>query len=100
MSYRIRVSRKAAAQIREACAWWLANRTKAPRAFEEELERGFVLASSMPAVGEPVAHPRPGIRRILLGRIRYYLYYRVSRRTETVEILSLWHTSRGTRPDL
>ncbi len=41
-----------------------------------------------------------GVRRLHLKRIRYYLYYRVKDDPQQVEILALWHTSRGTGPDL
>jgi len=37
-------------------------------------------------------------RRLLLSRIRYRLYYRAE--GEVVEILALWHTSRGTPPPI
>jgi plasmid stabilization system protein ParE len=98
LSHRIRVSPKAEIQIRVAADWWLENRPKAPDAFAEEIERTFDLVRSLPSVGEPVKHPRvSGVRRVLLGRVQYYLYYRTVS-DEAVEILALWHTSRGTRP--
>ncbi|HYL05119.1 MAG TPA: type II toxin-antitoxin system RelE/ParE family toxin, partial [Thermoanaerobaculia bacterium] len=91
MSYSVRVSSPAAAQIRAAADWWLENRTKAPEAFSEEIEKGFELARAWPFAGEAVSHPHlAGVRRILLGRIRYYLYYRASSETETIDILALW----------
>lgn len=99
MTYRIRVSRRAESQLEVASAWWSENRPKAPDAFEEEIERGFDLISSMPSVGQPVAHAElSGVRRLLLGRIRYYLYYLVQPDSKTVEILALWHASRGSSP--
>lgn len=101
MSYRIRVSSQAAAQIRDAADWWFENRPKAPEALDEEIERSFDLLCALPSAGEPVAHSAiEGLRRILLGRVHYHLYYSASRQTETVEILALWHTSRGTVPPL
>jgi plasmid stabilization system protein ParE len=39
-----------------------------------------------------------GVRRIHLSRIRYHLYYRVASHGGAVEILALWHTSRGKGP--
>jgi plasmid stabilization system protein ParE len=102
LSYQIQVSRRAARQIRTAADWWSQNRPKAPEAFTEEIEKGFDLARSFPTAGEPVAHPRrTGVRRIHLGRIHYHLYYQVSTdAAETVEVLALWHTSRGSLPTL
>lgn len=99
MSYRLKVSSRAESQIRVAADWWLENRPKAPVAFAEEIERAFELIRTLPSVGEPVAHLRlAGLRRVLLGRVRYYLYYQVSADEGFLEVLALWHTSRGTGP--
>jgi plasmid stabilization system protein ParE len=97
--YRLQVSRRAESQIRVAADWWLENRPKAPEAFSEEIERAFDLVRALPSVGEPVAHPKlRGVRRVFLGRIRYYLYYQASPATEIVEVLAVWHASRGKGP--
>ncbi len=101
MRYRLRVAPRAEEQIREAASWWLENRPKAPHAFEEDLEKAFDLVTFLPRAGESVRHSRiAGLRRLLMGRVRYYLYYDVGDETETVEILALWHTSRRDRPPL
>ncbi len=39
-----------------------------------------------------------GVRRLFLGRIRYYIYYRVT--VESIDVLALWHASRGKQPAL
>jgi len=39
-----------------------------------------------------------GIRRIRLRRTRYYLYYRLA--DDLIEIVALWHTSRGSPPPI
>lgn len=101
MTRTVRVSRRANRQIRTGADWWAANRSKAPMAFAEEVERGFELAASFPHAGEPVWHPRvSNLRRISLGRIRYHLYYRVDDAGDAVEVLALWHSSRGSGPPL
>ena len=97
----IRVVRSAAAQIAEASAWWDANRPKAPSAFREEMERAMKLVSAQPQIGAGAANAKlTGVRRIQLSRIHYYLYYRVTPSPKTVEVLALWHTSRGSGPNL
>lgn len=99
MTLRLRLEPRARTEILAAREWWLANRPAAPQAFDEELERAFHLIRSMPGAGQPVANPRhPGMRRVLLGRVHYHLYYRVTE--DTVEVLALWHTSRGRGPNL
>lgn len=101
MTYRFRVAPGAEAQIRDAVNWWIENRPKAPEAFAEDLERAFEIISSLPGTGEPVSHSRlKGLRRLLMGRVRYCLYYHVDQERETVEVLALWHTSRGSTPTL
>ena len=42
----------------------------------------------------------PGVRRILLSRVRYHLYYRVNEESRQVEVLALWHARRGGGPNL
>lgn len=93
----VRFTRRAAAQIARARDWWLANRDKAPDAFDEEFDRIINHLESDPGfIGRPVLQ-EPTVRRILLQRIRYYVYFRV--KDEAVEILSVWHASRGRDPD-
>ena len=101
MSFTFKVAPSADHQIREAAAWWLEHRTKAPHAFAEDLEAAFDLIEELAFIGEPVAHSRiAGLRRILLGRARYHLYYVPSFEENTIEVLALWHTSRRRPPPL
>jgi len=97
----IRIVRTAADQITQASAWWQANRSKAPHAFREEIERALELISTQPLIGARASSTRlVGVRRIHLSRIHYHLYYRVREPPEAVEILALWHASRGSGPSL
>jgi plasmid stabilization system protein ParE len=89
---RLIVTPRAQRQIARHRAWWLRNRDKAPAAFDEEIERGFALLLDRPQAGQAVRTRRRGkTRRILLDRIRYYMYYEVK---DTIVILALWHASR------
>jgi plasmid stabilization system protein ParE len=91
------VTRRAAREIREASAWWDANRPAAPEAFRQAIVTAFELISTQPRIGARASNPRlQGVRRIHLAQVHYYLYYRV-RSSKTVDVLALWHTSR--RPD-
>lgn len=99
--YRILVVKSAEQGIIKASDWWAANRPKAPGALAEELDRAFQLLSSQPLIGAQARNIKlTGVRRIHLSRVRYHLYYRVRAEPPTVEVLALWHTSRGTFPDL
>ncbi len=90
----------ALAQLEGARAWWLQHREKAPSAFDEEVAAVLNLLEDRPAlVGRPAIEP-PGVRRVYLRRIRYYVYFQISSGGEVVEIVALWHGSRGTKPRL
>lgn len=101
MSFRFRVSPRAGRQIRAAAQWWLKNRPAAPAMLTEELESAYALIEELPFAGEAVPATRiAGVRRVLLGNTQYHLYYVVAEDDAVVEVLSLWHASRGKRPRL
>lgn len=85
--------------MEEAAAWWAQNRPAAPGAIRNEVSRVLDILSSQPGIGRPERRGRlQGLRRMNLSSIDYYLLYRVS--AGTLEVLALWHTSRGRRPKL
>jgi plasmid stabilization system protein ParE len=95
----IKVSGRATAQIENAAGWWQENRPAAPGAIREDIAHALALLSTQPGIGVPARRAKTkGIRRLTLSRIRYYLYYRVSK--GTLEVLAFWHTSRGREPRL
>ena len=101
MKAEIRVAPRAARQIRAAAKWWVENRSAAPTLLADEIEAAFDLIADIPLAGEAVSHARiAGLRRILLGRTQHYLYYVVSEGRFVVEVIALWHTSRGAKPSL
>jgi plasmid stabilization system protein ParE len=51
----IKITRSAAAQIRDGASWWSANRPKAPGAFAEDLRRAVELISHQPTIGTRAA---------------------------------------------
>lgn len=96
----VRIVSSAARAIAEAAEWWVANRPKAPDAFITELERALQVIASQPAIGARAKNLRlAGVRRVHLARIHYHLYYRATSEP-AIEVLALWHTSRGTSPNL
>jgi plasmid stabilization system protein ParE len=97
---RLLVAANAERQIREAARWWYENRPAARTLLRQELTRGFELITTQPGVGtEALDVALPGLRRLHLFRVRYHLYYRV-KEEDSVEVLALWHTSRGEGPPL
>ena len=96
---RIRFTKRADAHIEQAAIWWEQNRSLSPGALDEELTEAFSLLIAQPAIGAPAMNAKTkGVRRVHLARVHYYLYYRV--RGEQIEVLALWHTSRGTSPSV
>ena len=94
MALRVKISARAESQIRQVAGWWSENRTKAPGAVRIDLNEAFTLLSHQPGLGSPCTNVgSPGVRRLLLGRLRYFLYYRM--KDDTLEILAFWHASRG-----
>ena len=68
------------------------HRDKAPDAFDVDLAERWKILEYSPHLGQRVRTKRPATRRILLERVRYYVYYRVL--DEIVEVISVWHASR------
>lgn len=96
---RVRITKRADAHIEQAVSWWEQHRPHAPGAIDEELAEAFSLLAAQPAIGVPALETKAkDVRRVLLARVHYYLYYRV--RGDEVQILALWHASRGTGPRL
>jgi plasmid stabilization system protein ParE len=96
---RLLVTADAERQIRAASDWWYENRQSAPQLLRSELQRAFELVVDYPDAAPLAKNPElPNVRRVLLQRTRFYLYYQVT--SEAVEILALWHASRGGAPQL
>lgn len=93
------VTRQGARQVRESDVWWRENRSDAPDAIAEELERAFDLISLFPGVGAAARNPElRGVRRLHLSRVHHDLYYRSI--GDSIQILAFWHASRGSGPAL
>jgi plasmid stabilization system protein ParE len=97
----VEIAELAKVQVRAAEQWWRLNRPKAPNAIREELERASSLIALQPDVGTRATNVTlPGVRRLRLDRVRYYVYYHVVADPVRVEILAFWHESRGKRPPI
>jgi plasmid stabilization system protein ParE len=94
-------TRRASREVAQAKRWWRANRTKAPDALEEELRTALDLIATTPGIGAVARNVAlPGVRRIFLNRVNYFLYYRPDIDSRTVDVVALWHARRGTGPGL
>ena len=99
MALRVKVSARAASQIHKAAEWWAENRPAAPGAVRTDIGEALTLLAQQPGIGVAYEGARTkGLRRLLVGRIRYFIYYRVT--LEALEVLTVWHVSRGKQPSL
>lgn len=99
MALRIVFKARARREIETAAAWWSANREAARGAVRKDVEDGVRVLIEQPGIGIKVETGRaPQVRRLLLDRTKYHLYYRV--RGDALEVLSLWHSSRERGPSV
>jgi plasmid stabilization system protein ParE len=95
---KLRYLKRAQRQLREVSDWQEKNGTLDD--FEEELRRKVKLLKSTPYVGVTVPKTRlPGVRVVYLST-KHIIYYQVKEAAGVVEVLRIWHTSRGHRPKL
>lgn len=91
----------AADQVREAETWWRLNRRAAPNAIREEIEHLLPIMALQPRIGARAKGVKlKGVRRIHIKRINYHLYYHVTGDPEFLEVVALWHSSRGSGPPI
>ncbi len=100
MSFRVIVAASAERQSWLISDWWLLNRPKAPRLFEEEFAWGLTFLETAPYAGARVTNNSVGVRRLLLRKSRYHLYYRINEPARLVEVLAIWHASQADGPPL
>ena len=99
MKLLLQLTPQSEAQIHEIDSWWRKNRTSAPDLFLDELTAVFHLLASAPMLGRLYrASPVANVRRLLLRKTRYHLYYVVM--PEAIRVLAIWHAQRGVGPPL
>jgi plasmid stabilization system protein ParE len=70
-------------------------------ALVEDLERALELVAAQPGIGARARNAKKGsVRRLLLSRTGYHLYYQVNAEAGRLEILALWHAHRGREPSV
>ena len=67
----------------------------------QRTSRAFELIATQPGIGARARNPqKEGVRRLLLSRTGYHLYYQVNADLGQVEVLALWRARRGQEPAL
>jgi plasmid stabilization system protein ParE len=100
--YALIITDTASEQITEEEGWWRANRPKAPDRFMQEMLDALDHIAAMPeGTGAKYEASRvPGVRRYILRRSRYHVYYTTNREARAVTVRAIWHASRGRGPEL
>lgn len=96
----VEFSPRAGREIEEARRWWREHREKAPDAFDEDFAELITrLEVEAELLGQP-ARNVPHVRRALLKRVRYYVYFRIRESNGKVQVAAFWHASRGREPSV
>jgi plasmid stabilization system protein ParE len=99
MPLRIKISARAASQVRHAAEWWAQNRPAAPGAISADFGEAVALLAEQPGIGAKYEGTRaPGVRRLFLGRVGYFIYYKAE--NGTLYVLAMWYASREHQPVL
>jgi plasmid stabilization system protein ParE len=101
VSFRVELSPQARAQIATINLWWAENRPAAPTLVAAEFETAIQQLTTSPESGHLHERRRKvHVRKVLMPRSRYYLYYEVNLASRLVTILAVWHVARGQGPTL
>ena len=97
MKRQVRVSARAAAEVRRAAEWWQRNRPAAPGAVAADFADAVTLLAEQPGIGAKYEGARVvGVRRLFLSRLGYFVYYRAD--ANHLDVLAFWHASREMQP--
>jgi plasmid stabilization system protein ParE len=95
----VEVTPRAFQHLASAAAWWRINRPAAPGAIANDFEAGVKLLALEPGIGSRSTSRRyPELRRLLLDRVHYHIYYDV--RPGKIVVLAFWHERRESLPRL
>jgi plasmid stabilization system protein ParE len=100
-SYAVIVAPSARQHIRRIDEWWRENRTNAPDLFTRELEAAFVRIAATPLIVAVYRETKGrAVRRLLMPRTSYHLFFEVNQGEQTIRVLAVWHAVRGRGPRL
>lgn len=94
----VELSQEAERQVEAIDAWWRAQRLAAPDLFTRELEQAFSDLEDMPSLGTIYQAGAKTVRRLLLRRSHYHLYF--VEEPERIYVVAVWSAFRGRGPKL
>jgi plasmid stabilization system protein ParE len=99
--YEVVLAPAAQTQARKVAAWWRDNRPAARDLFDGEMAAVLDRLAEAPNTGRPYRMIRNRqIRRILMARTSYNVYFEVQEERALVRIVAVWHAARGHGPPL
>jgi len=99
MARRVKISARTASEVRRAADWWFVNRPAAPGAIGADFGESVALLAEQPGIGAKYAGTKvPGVRRLFLSRVGYFIYYCAD--ITELRVLAFWHASRKHQPVL
>ena len=94
----VELSEEAEGQVDEIDAWWRANRLAASDLFAGELEQALADLGALPSLGTIYEVGTQTVRRLLLYRSHYHLYF--VHEPDRIYVVAVWSALRGRGPKL
>jgi plasmid stabilization system protein ParE len=95
---KVDLSEEAERQAEQIDGWWRANRPAAPDLFTDELDRALIALGDTPTLGMTYQAREVSVRRILLPRTHYHLYF--TQEADRIFVVAIWNAFRGRGPTL
>ena len=95
---KVELSAEADAQVDKIEAWWRRNRLGAPDLFAAELDSALLELGETPTLGVEYQARTVTMRRLLLRRTHYHLYF--TQEVDRVYVVAIWSAFRGRGPKL
>ena len=95
---KVELSDEAHEQVGKIDAWWRANRPTSPDLFTDELAQALTRLEGTPNLGTTYEARGKTVRRLLLRRTHYHLYF--VEQADRLFVVAMWSTFRGEGPPL
>lgn len=95
---KVDLSDEADQQAEQIDIWWRAHRLAAPDLFTDELDEALVALGETPTLGVIYQAGEVAVRRILLPRSHYHVYF--IQEEQRIFVVAVWNAFRGRGPKL
>lgn len=96
---KLRITKRAQRDAARHEAHWRRTKEKAPELFATELRAAFQHLQTVPGAGTPFpTAKKPGLRRVLMERTGYHVYFVVHDHFDEIRIMVVWGARRGRAP--